>query len=107
MAKKQLIRLTESDLHKIVKESVKRTLKESSYIGDEYYQYEEIMERLNSSYDEYETAISELQQWYLTNVEKGSNMYNSYAGKYGDEAKHLLAQSYKRLGSMVEVEEEY
>lgn len=35
MAKKQLIRLTESDLHKIIKESVKKVLKETSLYYDE------------------------------------------------------------------------
>jgi hypothetical protein len=30
---KKLIRLTESDLHRIVKESVKKVIKEGNYIG--------------------------------------------------------------------------
>jgi hypothetical protein len=34
MAKKQLIRLTENDLHKIIKESVKNVLNESCWHGD-------------------------------------------------------------------------
>lgn len=106
MAKK-IFKLTESDLHSIIQESVKNILKESSYKGDNYYEYEEIMEQLESSCDEYENAISNLQKWYLTNIEKGSDMYNSYAGKYGDEAKYLLSQSYSRLGNMLEIEEEY
>lgn len=37
---KKLIRLTESDLHKIVKESVKRILKESVFSNNEEYEYD-------------------------------------------------------------------
>ena len=101
MAKK-LVRLTEGDLHRIIKESVNRVLNEGNY-----YEYEEIIDVLNEKFDELKRAIYELQEWYLNNVEHGSDMYNSYAGKYGDEAKKLLSQAYNRLGSMLNIEEEY
>ena len=39
MEKKQVIRLTESDLHRIIKESVKKIVKESKYDGDFPYDY--------------------------------------------------------------------
>lgn len=104
---KKRIKLTENRLNRIIKQSVKKTLKESLYNGDNYYEYEEIIERLNSTYDEYEDAISELQEWYLSNMEEGYDMHSSYAGKYGDEAKRLLRESYNRLGSMLNVEEDY
>ena len=106
MAKK-LIRLGKGDLHRIIKESVNNVIKESSYAGDKYYEYEEIIENLESSYKEYSNAIRDLQEWYLNNIEGGKDMYNSYAGKYGDEAIALLRQSFNRLGSMLEVEEDY
>ena len=41
MAKKQLIKLTEGDLHKIITESVKKILKESFYDGDTYSKFRE------------------------------------------------------------------
>ena len=43
--KKKVIRLTEGDLHRIVKESVKRALKESQYNSaiDDFYSEEDSM----------------------------------------------------------------
>ena len=38
---KQLIRLTESDLHNLVKEAVKKVLKEHNELYDEWYQEED------------------------------------------------------------------
>jgi hypothetical protein len=103
------MKLNESQLRKIIKESVNKALNESlsDYDGDNYEEYEEIIERLNDSYDEYQNAISELQSWYLKNIEQSDDMYNSYAGKYGDEAKNLLQQSYNRLGNMLKDEDYY
>lgn len=42
---KKLIRLTESDLHKIVKESVNRVLREDKYWNPEYEFDREIFDR--------------------------------------------------------------
>ena len=101
------MKINETQLRKIIKESVKTALNESlsDYDGENYEEYEEIMERLNDSYKEYRNTISELQLWYLKNVEHSNDMYNSYPGKYGDEAKELLRQSYNRLGNMLNVED--
>lgn len=41
---KKLIRLTESDLHRIVKESVKRTLKEGHYSSDSAQKWDQVRE---------------------------------------------------------------
>lgn len=41
--KKKLVKLSEGDLRKIVNESVKKVLKESSYVGENYYEYENII----------------------------------------------------------------
>jgi hypothetical protein len=103
------MKINESQLRKIIQESVKTALNESlsDYDGDNYEEYEEIIERLNDSYDEYQNAISELQSWYLKNIEQSDDMYNSYAGKYGGEAKNLLQQSYSRLGNMLKDEDYY
>ena len=99
-------RLTESQLKQMIKESVNEMLKESEYADDKYYEYEEIVENLKSSYKEYSNAIHDLQKWYLVNVEGGKDMYNSYAGKYGGEAIAMLRQSFNILGNMLEVEDD-
>jgi hypothetical protein len=42
MAKKQVIRLTEDDLHRIIKESVNRILKEGNFVDNESLSYDEL-----------------------------------------------------------------
>ncbi len=93
--------INEAQLRAIVKESVNKVLKESESADVEY---QDILTTLGSSYDEYSNAIRDLQKWYLINVEGGKDMYNSYAGKYGDEAIALLRQSLNRLGDMLKVD---
>ena len=52
---KKLIRLTESDLHRIVKESVNRILKEN----DENYYYDDAIEALQMS-----DGFLDFEEWY-------------------------------------------
>ena len=101
---KNRIKLSENDLHIIIKESVNKILNESSYSGENYDEYEELIDILNEQFDGIIDTISQLQTWYLNNVEGHGDMYNSYAGKYGSEAKHLINMAYKKLGSMLNVE---
>ena len=102
MAKK-LLKLTEGDLHKIIKESVRKMLKEDYDI----FEYEDLIENLNECYDAYEQAITDLCSWYFNNIEtNASSSYNSYSGKYGDEAKYYLKKSYNQLGNMLKVDED-
>ncbi len=100
---KKLLKLTESDLHKIVNESVRRVLKEDYDIVE----YEDLMDNLNECYNAYEQAITDLCSWYFDNIETdASSSYNSYSGKYGDEAKYYLRKSYNQLGNMLKVDED-
>jgi hypothetical protein len=64
MAKKQLIKLTEGDLHKIIKESVNKVLKENLY-GMNRLQGEELYDRI----DEYLSKIGDAKvcRFYCTN----------------------------------------
>ena len=57
---KKLIRLTESDLHRIVKESVKKVIKEENEPSKDYTQYYELFEGL------YKTVFSAYQKLKAT-----------------------------------------
>lgn len=101
------IKISESKLKQIVAESVRKVLNESvKYNGDNLEEYEEIIEIIDDSYGHLCDGIQRLQKWYLINVEGGKDMYNSYAGKYGDESLSMLRDAYNRLGSMLDVEDD-
>ena len=65
--------------------------------GDEY---EEISDRLYDAYQEYISAIRALQEFHFRMDDSASDMYNSYAGKYGDEAIKLAQSSYNRASQL-------
>jgi two-component SAPR family response regulator len=70
---KKLIRLTESDLHNIVKESVNRVLKESSYdyMNKEYY-------RLKKLYLEFGKIYKESDYINDDNINGAEDIHNAY-----------------------------
>ncbi len=71
---KKLIRLTESDLHRIVKESVKRVLREDtySYNGDDYR---------NSIYDKYSSEINR-EEIFKENIKRFKTAYKTLSDEY-------------------------
>ena len=104
--KKNKIRLTESQLQRMIKESVKHALNEShlNEVAEtyDYYEHQELIDAVEKRASELRDAISKLANYYFDNVETNAqDMYNSYAGKYSDEAKSLIYRAIDRLGSML------
>jgi hypothetical protein len=70
---------------------------------------QEIKDELEEAYDNYIAAIRRLQKFrYDVDDEAahGYDMYNSYAGKYGDEAISLAQRSINRAWRLVYEDED-
>ena len=63
--KKQTIRLKESDLNSIVKDSVNNIIKEAYDPYEDRGVYEDLLDDLESAYNDYLDAINKIQQIYL------------------------------------------
>lgn len=98
--KKQTIRLKESDLNRIVKESVNNIIKEAYDPYEDHGVYEDLLDDLDSAYNNYLDAIKKIQQFVFEHDDTANDMDNSLAGKYGEEAKNLLVQSYDRISQL-------
>lgn len=98
--KKQTIRLKESDLNRIVKESVNNIIKEAFDPYKDGGVYGDLLDDLESAYNNYLDAINKIQQFFLEHDDTANDMDNSLAGKYGEEAKNLLVQSYDRISKL-------
>lgn len=98
--KKQTIRLKESDLNRIVKESVNNIIKEAFDPYEDRGVYEDLLDDLDSAYNDYLDAINKFQQFFFEHDDTANDMYNSLAEKYGEEAKNLLVQSYDRISKL-------
>ena len=55
---------------------------------------------LESAYNDYLDAINKIQQFFFEHDDTANDMDNSLAGKYGEEAKNLLVQSYDRISKL-------
>ena len=105
---KRKVKLTENDIRKIVKSSVSRIINEAYNPDENQDEYEEIVERLKSAYDEYVSAMRELQKFNFSMDDSAPDMYNSYAGKYGDEAIEIAKSSYNAISKLFfDSDEEY
>ena len=100
------IRLRESDLNRIVKKSVNKIIKEAYDPYEDGDEYEELIVNLKDAYNDYFHAIQKIQDFVFKHDDTATDMYNSAAGKYGDEAKDLLGRSYNRISQLF-YEEEY
>ena len=89
------IRLTESQLHNVIKESVKKVLREE-YDSSEY---EGLIDKVLYACSDAVNAIKKLQEYYANNVN------DSYARKNGDKSIALIRQAYKTLCFMLCLEE--
>ena len=98
--KKQTIRLKESDLNRIVKESVNNIIKEAYDPYKDGGVYGDLLDDLESAYNDYLDAINKIQQFFFEHDDTANDMDNSLAGKYGEEAKNLLVQSYDRISQL-------
>ena len=98
--KKQTIRLKESDLNRIVKESVNNIIKEAYDPYKDGGVYGDLLDDLESAYNDYLDAINKIQQFFVEHDDTANDMDNSLAGKYGEEAKNLLVQSYDRISKL-------
>lgn len=98
--KKQTIRLKESDLNRIVKESVNNIIKEAFDPYEDRGVYEDLLDDLESAYNDYLDAINKIQQFVFEHDDTANDMDNSLAGKYGEESKNLLVQSYDRISKL-------
>lgn len=101
--KKNRIRLTESQLNRMINEHVKHVINEQLSDHEDFDRDEwvELVNDVRDAANEMHSAITELASWYCRNVEKTDDLYNSYAGKYSENAKSLLSRSYNILGSML------
>lgn len=101
--KKNRIRLTESQLNRMINEHVKRVINEqlSDHEDFDRDEWAELVDDVRDAANEMHNAINKLASWYRENVEKTDDLYNSYAGKYSEDAKSLLSRSYNILGSML------
>ena len=105
---KRKVKLTENDIRKIVKGSVSRIINEAYDPYENQDEYEEIVERLDSAYDEYVSAMRELQKFHFNMDDSAPDMYNSYAGKYGEEAIEIARRSYNAISKLFfDSDEEY
>ena len=98
--KKQTIRLKESDLNRIVKESVNNIIKEAYDPYKDGGVYGDLLHDLESAYNDYLDTINKIQQFFFEHDDTANDMDNSLAGKYGEEAKNLLVQSYDRISKL-------
>lgn len=98
--KKQTIRLKESDLNRIVKESVNNIIKEAFDPYEDRGVYEDLLDDLESAYNDYLDAINKIQQFFFEHDDTANDMDNSLARKYGEESKNLLVQSYDRISKL-------
>lgn len=98
--KKQTIRLKESDLNRIVKDSVNNIIKEAFDPYEDRGVYEDLLADLEFAYNDYLDAINKIQQFVFEHDDTANDMDNSLAGKYGEEAKNLLVQSYDRISKL-------
>lgn len=98
--KKQTIRLKESDLNRIVKESVNNIIKEAYDPYKDGGVYGDLLDDLESAYNDYLDAINKIQQFFFEHDDTANDMDNSLARKYGEEAKNLLVQSYDRISQL-------
>ena len=93
--KKNRIRLTESQLNRVINEQL------SDHEDFDRDEWAELVNDVRDADNEMHSAINKLASWYCRNVEKTDDLYNSYAGKYSENAKSLLSRSYNILGSML------
>ena len=98
--KKQTIRLKESDLNRIVKESVNNIIKEAYDPYEDGGVYGDLLDDLESAYNDYLDAINKIQQFFFEHDDTANDMDNSLAEKYGEDAKNLLVQSYDRISKL-------
>lgn len=101
--------MNESRLRRIVKDSIRRTLNEAYDAYEHGDEMEEIKEELEEAYDNYIAAIKRLQQFRYKvdgEAERGYDMYNTYAGKYGDQAKFRAEQSLREAWKLVYEDDE-
>ncbi|MBP3829501.1 MAG: hypothetical protein ILA06_04240 [Bacteroidaceae bacterium] len=88
---RQRIRLTEGDLHRIVKESVKRALREGDgrftqlyYDREAPHEDESIVKQLQSEIDGIREYLKELEDKLNAELDRGEEAFNDYAyDKYG------------------------
>lgn len=98
---KKIIRLTESDLHRIVKESVKRILKESnerevftiSAFNIDKEEEVDDMQYCGQTYYDIDDAIASATEFAQSLVDYGSVvMVTVYAGEYETESGDILGE---------------
>ena len=89
---KKLIRLTESDLHRIVKESVNRILKESTHPRR---RINEVSTSLVRRAGVKALGIGKKQQWKRFNDKKPTNSWNSPIKKSLPSSATILTQKKK------------
>ena len=88
MAKKQLIRLTEGDLHRVIKESVNKVLKEGRYSGE--------YDRTGSPLDDNEYVES--LEYILDSITNGNI----------SQAKEMISElSQSELSELIQLAREY
>ena len=89
---KKLIRLTESDIHRIVKESVNRVLQEKRHPNDDYF----VKDQLKAPFDKLEDAAMELS--YL--LRGGGRSMGTYGENVAEYAKKMgYTKWFKRLSN--------
>lgn len=93
MNKKQIIRLRESDLHRIIKESVKRLLKESNLYENDYtlpnggfdnyaYKYDSAL-RDAESIDDWDKKMKDREEYAKTACDNAQYRHPQRFDKYG------------------------
>ena len=82
--KRQMVRLTESDLHRIIKESVNRVIKESNVNRNELKDARMQIEEYVTSNVSFEDFMLEVGDFYQTlDVNRLLKMWHSYCKKIG------------------------
>jgi hypothetical protein len=85
---------------------IKKSMIEAYDPYSEGDQYNELVDNLSDAYDSYISAMNAIQKFVFEHDDNAPDMYNSYAGKYGDEAKRLAQQSYSRISKLFYNDEE-
>lgn len=94
--KKQTIKLNESQLNNIIKESIKKVLKENSSFDKDIEEIKNIISRLHTIYKESNKRYEELPS-ALINAQEGSSL--SYDTKLLGEAIDILVKYLKHNGA--------